>query len=72
MRVRVPLRAPYPAPRSDPSEDVWVHYGFTGTGMWVSPQQGTWAVLLTNKLYYTRDREPLASVRNHLREALFS
>ncbi|MER5492206.1 serine hydrolase domain-containing protein [Streptomyces sp. NPDC002490] len=54
----------HPAPGTALADDVWVHYGFTGTGMWISPQQGRWAVLLTNKLYYTRDRQPLADVRN--------
>ncbi|MFJ3924509.1 serine hydrolase domain-containing protein [Streptomyces sp. NPDC090022] len=54
----------HPAPGTDPSEDVWVHYGFTGTGMWISPAQDSWAVLLTNKLRFNRDREPLTEIRN--------
>ncbi|MFE9424383.1 serine hydrolase domain-containing protein [Kitasatospora sp. NPDC006697] len=58
----------HPAPGTDPAEQTWVHYGFTGTGMWVSPKLGTWAVLLTNKLYFTRDREPLTSIRNSFRQ----
>ncbi|TGN81302.1 class A beta-lactamase-related serine hydrolase [Streptomyces bauhiniae] len=53
-------------------DDVWVHYGFTGTGTWISPRQGRWAVLLTNKLYYTRDRQPLTDVRNAFRGLAFS
>ncbi|MHB9861053.1 serine hydrolase domain-containing protein [Streptomyces sp. YIM S03343] len=59
------------APGTTPADDVWVHYGFTGTGMWISPRQGRWAVLLTNKLYYTRDRQPLTEVRNAFRELAF-
>ncbi|GAU69789.1 penicillin-binding protein [Streptomyces sp. NBRC 110611] len=60
----------HPAPGTDPAADnIWVHYGFTGTGMWISPAKGRWAVLLTNKLYYTRDREPLTAVRNAFRTA---
>ncbi|MFH8472394.1 serine hydrolase domain-containing protein [Streptomyces sp. NPDC018000] len=62
----------HPAPGSSNEYDVWVHYGFTGTGMWISPTVNRWAVLLTNKLYYTRDRQPLADVRNAFRELLFS
>ncbi|MFJ3649056.1 serine hydrolase domain-containing protein [Streptomyces murinus] len=62
----------HPAPGTDLREDVWVHYGFTGTGMWISPKQERWAVLLTNKLYFTRDREPLTGVRNTFRAAAFS
>ncbi len=53
------------------SDDIWGHYGFTGTGMWISPRRRRWAVLLTNKLYYTRDRQPLADVRNAFRGMAF-
>ncbi|MGX4691596.1 serine hydrolase domain-containing protein [Streptomyces sp. JNUCC 63] len=59
------------APGTTADEDVWVHYGFTGTGMWISPAVGRWAALLTNKLYYTRDREPLTDVRNAFRGLAF-
>ncbi|MFK0024947.1 serine hydrolase domain-containing protein [Streptomyces sp. NPDC090798] len=62
----------HPAPGTHPDDDIWVHYGFTGTGMWISPQQGRWAVLLTNKLYYTRDRQPLTDVRNAFRALAFT
>nr|BFD83378.1 serine hydrolase domain-containing protein [Streptomyces sp. Xyl84] len=61
----------HPAPGTTIEEDVWVHYGFTGTGMWISPTKDRWAVLLTNKLYYTRDRAPLTDVRNNFRELAF-
>ncbi|WP_411109549.1 serine hydrolase domain-containing protein [Streptomyces sp. c-19] len=62
----------HPAPGTTDEQDVWVHYGFTGTGMWLSPTQDRWAVLLTNKLYYTRDRQPLTDVRNAFRELAFA
>ncbi|MEU6441481.1 serine hydrolase domain-containing protein [Streptomyces sp. NPDC047046] len=62
----------HPAPGTTPDQDIWVHYGFTGTGMWVAPVQDRWAVLLTNKLYYTRDRQLLADVRNAFRGLAFS
>ncbi|MFE9836344.1 serine hydrolase domain-containing protein [Streptomyces sp. NPDC005551] len=62
----------HPAPGTGLREDVWVHYGFTGTGMWISPKQERWAVLLTNKLYFTRDRVPLTDVRNTFRADAFS
>ncbi len=61
----------HPAAGTSVEEDVWVHYGFTGTGMWISPARGRWAVLLTNKLYYTRDRAPLTDVRNAFRALAF-
>ncbi|MGW3926481.1 serine hydrolase domain-containing protein [Streptomyces microflavus] len=62
----------HPAPGTTDDQDVWVHYGFTGTGMWISPEQDRWAVLLTNKLYYTRDRQPLTDIRGSFRELAFS
>ncbi|MFB8089806.1 serine hydrolase domain-containing protein [Streptomyces sp. NPDC055992] len=62
----------HPAPGTDLREDVWVHYGFTGTGMWISPKRECWAALLTNKLYFTRDREPLTVIRNAFRVVALS
>ncbi|MER7044652.1 serine hydrolase domain-containing protein [Streptomyces jumonjinensis] len=62
----------HPAPGTAPADDIWVHYGFTGTGMWISPRQDRWAVLLTNKLYYTRDRQPLTEIRNAFRGLAFT
>ncbi|MFD3468121.1 serine hydrolase domain-containing protein [Streptomyces sp. NPDC058682] len=62
----------HPAPGTDPTGGIWVHYGFTGTGMWISPTQDRWAILLTNKLRYNRDREPLTIVRNKFRLIAFA
>ncbi|MFJ8659825.1 serine hydrolase domain-containing protein [Streptomyces sp. NPDC093795] len=57
----------HPAPGTDPADDVWAHFGFTGTGLWLSPARGRWAVLLTNRLRLTRDPGPLTGVRNAFR-----
>lgn len=63
----------HPAPgTASEADDIWVHYGFTGTGMWLSPEKDRWATLLTNKLYYSRDREPLTCVRNEFRSLAFA
>ncbi|MGW7170737.1 serine hydrolase domain-containing protein [Streptomyces sp. NPDC054884] len=63
----------HPAPgTASETDDIWVHYGFTGTGIWISPGKERWAALLTNKLYYTRDREPLTHVRNAFRSLAFA
>jgi CubicO group peptidase (beta-lactamase class C family) len=61
----------HPAPSTDPADGIYVHYGFTGTALWVAPKQHRWAILLTNKLYYTRDRQPLTDVRNNFCELTF-
>ncbi|WP_328915030.1 MULTISPECIES: serine hydrolase domain-containing protein [unclassified Streptomyces] len=58
----------HPAPGTAPeTDDIWVHYGFTGTALWISPTHNRWATLLTNKLHYTRARAPLTDVRNNFR-----
>ncbi|WP_406410440.1 beta-lactamase family protein [Streptomyces halstedii] len=62
----------HPAPGTSSEDDIWVHYGFTGTGMWISPTANRWAALLTNKLYYTRDRQSLANIRNEFRQIIFT
>ncbi|MFJ3905775.1 serine hydrolase domain-containing protein [Streptomyces sp. NPDC090025] len=59
------------APGTTAADDIWVHYGFTGTGMWVSPAHGCWAVLLTNKLYFTRETGPVTRLRDAFRTAVF-
>jgi hypothetical protein len=35
------------------------------------PKENRFAILLTNKIYYTADREPLIPVRDGFREAVF-
>ncbi|MFE5698996.1 serine hydrolase, partial [Streptomyces erythrochromogenes] len=60
------------APETLPDADIWAHYGFTGTGMWLCPRQGRWAVLLTNKVYYSRERQPISEIRNAFRALVFS
>ncbi|MFI9115941.1 serine hydrolase domain-containing protein [Streptomyces venezuelae] len=62
----------HPAPYTDPADGVWAHFGFTGTGLWVSPARDRWAVLLTNRLYLTRDPGPLSRVRDVFRRLVFS
>lgn len=54
---------PAPVPSGVDGSEVWAHFGFTGTAMWVSLRRRRWAVLLTNKLYYTRDSHPILDVR---------
>lgn len=61
----------HPAPGSDPDQDIWAHYGFTGTAAWISPQRQRWAVLLTNKLYYTRGGT-ISDLRMAFNQVVFS
>ncbi|MFJ3220039.1 serine hydrolase domain-containing protein [Kitasatospora sp. NPDC086801] len=59
------------APGTDPAEGTFVHYGFTGTGIWISRRLGRWALLLTNKVHYDRGVQPLTDLRNAYRRAVF-
>jgi CubicO group peptidase (beta-lactamase class C family) len=59
------------APGTNPCDDIWCHFGFTGTALWLSPKLGTWAVLLSNKLYFSREKEPLMVVRDAFRAIVF-
>ncbi|NJP91624.1 beta-lactamase family protein [Nonomuraea sp. FMUSA5-5] len=62
----------HPAPGTTPEDDIYVHYGFTGTGMWISRERNRWGLLLTNKLYYGRERQPMADIRNAFRSLTFA
>ncbi|WP_371483169.1 serine hydrolase domain-containing protein [Kitasatospora sp. NBC_00315] len=59
------------APGTDPADGTFVHYGFTGTALWLSRRQRRWAVLLTNKVHVNRERQPLTDLRNAFRQQVF-
>ncbi|MFA6071809.1 MAG: serine hydrolase domain-containing protein [Janthinobacterium sp.] len=61
----------HPAAGTGPEDDVWCHLGFTGTAMWLSPRRGRYAVLLTNKLYYTRDFTRINALRGDFMRCAF-
>ena len=54
-------------PQMTPNWFLW-----DGSRFWISTTKDRWAVLLTNKLYYTRDHGPLTEVRNTFRELAFN
>ena len=61
----------HPAAGTAPQDDIWCHLGFTGTAMWLSPRRGRYAVLLTNKLYYTRDFTRINALRGDFMRCAF-
>ena len=61
----------HPAAGTGPQDDIWCHLGFTGTAMWLSPRRGRYAVLLTNKLYYTRDSARINALRRDFMRRAF-
>ena len=42
------------------------HTGFTGTSLMVEPESGFWVVLLTNRVYPTRETTKLFPFRRRL------
>ncbi|MBD0691206.1 serine hydrolase domain-containing protein [Streptomyces sp. CBMA123] len=56
---------------TEPAEGTFVHYGFTGTGIWVSRRLGRWALLLTNQVHHSRVTQSLTDLRNAFRRAVF-
>lgn len=44
------------------------HTGFTGTSIWIDPDRGTWAVLLSNRVYETRAPNRIQAVRRSVND----
>ncbi len=49
-------------------EGTFGHTGFTGTSLLVEPKSGFWVILLSNRVYPTRDTSALFPFRRHLHE----
>ncbi len=47
------------------------HTGFTGTSLWIDPDRGLFVILLTNRVYPTRDNGRLAPVRADLADVAY-
>lgn len=47
------------------------HTGFTGTSLWIDPDQQLFVILLTNRVYPTRDNRQISQVRPQLADAAF-
>jgi CubicO group peptidase (beta-lactamase class C family) len=46
------------------------HTGFTGTSLWIDPDRGTWAVLLTNRTYTPRTPNRMQALRRTVNDRL--
>jgi CubicO group peptidase (beta-lactamase class C family) len=46
------------------------HTGFTGTSIWIDPDRGVFVVLLTNRVYPTRENQKHIKVRVALHDAV--
>lgn len=52
------------------SPDAIGHTGFTGTSLWIDPQQDLYVVLLTNRVHPTRDNEAILPLRPAIHDAV--
>jgi CubicO group peptidase (beta-lactamase class C family) len=52
--------------------DAFGHLGFTGTSLWCDPGAGVACVLLTNRVYPTRDNPRIRAARPLVHDALFA
>jgi CubicO group peptidase (beta-lactamase class C family) len=46
------------------------HVGFTGTSLWIDPEQDVYVVLLTNRVHPTRSNEAIRSIRPKVHDAV--
>ena len=46
------------------------HLGFTGTSIWIDPDRQLFVILLTNRVYPTRDNDKIAAVRPAVHDAV--
>jgi CubicO group peptidase (beta-lactamase class C family) len=46
------------------------HTGFTGTSLWIDPDRGVYTVLLTNRVYPSRDNEAIRQFRPAIHDAV--
>jgi len=52
------------------SNKTFGHLGFTGTSLWIDPEQDLIVVLLTNRVHPTRDNKGIYQVRRDFHNAL--
>jgi CubicO group peptidase (beta-lactamase class C family) len=58
-----PPRGLFWHPAANVDDDLWCHHGFTGTSLFLSPGRRRYGVLLTNKVYFTRETEAINALR---------
>jgi len=46
------------------------HTGYTGTSIWTDPERGVWVVLLTNRVYPTRNNSKHLNLRREVSDAV--
>ncbi|NJL99951.1 MAG: serine hydrolase [Synechococcaceae cyanobacterium SM2_3_2] len=65
LRSDIPGSSGYPF-----SPQAFGHTGFTGTSLWIDPARDLVVALLTNSVFYGRDRDGILSLRVRVHEAI--
>jgi CubicO group peptidase (beta-lactamase class C family) len=52
------------------SSNSYGHTGYTGTSVWVDPKRSLTAVLLTNRVFFSREPEPIRSLRAAVHDSI--
>jgi beta-glucosidase-like glycosyl hydrolase/CubicO group peptidase (beta-lactamase class C family) len=52
------------------SQHSFGHLGFTGTSIWIDPDRQLFVILLTNRVYPTRENDKIAAVRPAVHDAV--
>jgi CubicO group peptidase (beta-lactamase class C family) len=52
------------------SERSFGHTGFTGTSLWIDPERRLFLILLTNRVYPTRENDAIRRVRPAVADAV--
>ena len=65
-----------PAPKSSSAgscfgKNTVGHLGFTGTSLWIDLKARNWIVLLTNRVYYGREPNPMPRLRPRVHDAVW-
>jgi serine-type D-Ala-D-Ala carboxypeptidase len=51
-------------------EKTFGHTGFTGTSVWIEPEKKIFVILLTNRVYPTRNNNKISKVRPLVHDAV--
>ena len=52
------------------SRRAFGHTGFTGTSLWIDPERDLYIVLLTNRVYSSREQHGIRTIRPHVHDAV--
>jgi CubicO group peptidase (beta-lactamase class C family) len=52
------------------SSRAFGHTGFTGTSLWIDPENDIYVALLTNRVHPTRDNDAIRSIRPAVHDAI--